>query len=79
MTSFVFFKMSLEQSREKRVEWPTARLGGGTIFYDDLSGKTQIIEKNSERMFAASDSIAVEACMINNSSTTLGNSISEEY
>jgi hypothetical protein len=69
--------MSLEKPREKCVKWPTARLDGGTIFHDDLNGKEQIIEKNSERMFVASDSVAVEACMIDNSGATLGNNTKE--
>jgi hypothetical protein len=69
--------MSEERQQGNDAQWPTTRLDGNTIFFDDLWGKRQIIVENSERMFEGSESIRIEACMINEFGALYGKLSSE--
>jgi hypothetical protein len=57
-------KMDPEKAVEILEDWPITRLEGDKLFFDDISGKMETMKTNSQRMFVASDSIDLEACLI---------------
>jgi len=65
--------MDTEKPIEIMGEWPTVGLGGNGIFFEDISGRSQTMEINSQRMFVDSSSINVETCTIDVSGELLLN------